>query len=80
MIVDGGYREKRTIEFWIVPKTAAAPLPTPTLDKSETFVCRKIFINDDTPLNQTDTARFSIGAHNFRGIDDYSLTWKVSAG
>lgn len=79
-VVDGGYREKNSIEFWIVPKNADAPTPTPTFDKSETFACREIFISNDSPLNQTETAVFSISAYNFRGIDDYSLTWRVSAG
>lgn len=80
IIINGGYRETNTVEFWIVPKNAELPAPRPTLDKSETFVCPNIFIGDDTPLNQSDIARFSIRAYNFKGLDEYSLTWRVSGG
>ena len=31
-LVDGGYRDSRTIEFWIVPRGAYAPVPTPNMD------------------------------------------------
>ena len=80
VIIDGGYRDEQTFEFWIAPKNAAAPAPTPTLDKSEVVACRKIYVGNDTPPNQTDVARFSVQSHNFKGIDEYSLTWRVSGG
>jgi hypothetical protein len=32
-IVDGGFRENFTAEFWIVPSGTEPPKPTPTLDK-----------------------------------------------
>ena len=78
--VNGGYRENNTVEFWIVPKNAEPPAPTPTLDKSETFVCPNIFISNDTPFNQTETLVFSIPSFYLREMENYSLTWKVSAG
>jgi hypothetical protein len=31
-VVDGGYREELTIELWVVPKGAALPEPTETID------------------------------------------------
>jgi len=31
--IRGGFREKMTVEFWIVPKGASPPVPTPTLTK-----------------------------------------------
>lgn len=31
-IANGGFREKLTVEFWIVPESAAQPVPTPTVD------------------------------------------------
>jgi hypothetical protein len=33
VFVEGGFREKFTIEFWLVPNAAAPPTPTPTLKK-----------------------------------------------
>ena len=38
--VDGGYKEKNTIEFWVVPKNAKPPeppVPTPTVDNKFVF-------------------------------------------
>jgi hypothetical protein len=31
-VVDGGYRETRFSELWVVPPGADAPIPTPTMD------------------------------------------------
>lgn len=31
-VIKGGYRDKVTIEFWIVPEGADLPQPTPTID------------------------------------------------
>ncbi|MDQ3800446.1 MAG: hypothetical protein M3384_13440 [Acidobacteriota bacterium] len=33
VFIEGGFREEFTIEFWLVPKDAAPPTPTPTLKK-----------------------------------------------
>lgn len=35
VIVNGGYREKFTFEFWIVPDGAEPPKPTPTVKATE---------------------------------------------
>jgi hypothetical protein len=32
IISKGGYREKLTVEFWIVPQGANSPTPSPTVD------------------------------------------------
>lgn len=32
-VIDGGFRETFTMEFWIIPNGAESPAPTPTLDK-----------------------------------------------
>lgn len=31
-VIDGGYREKMTVEFWIIPPGAEIPLPSSTVD------------------------------------------------
>jgi len=80
VIIDGGYREKNTIEFWIAPKNADAPIPTSTLDKSETFVCPEIHVYGNIPYDEAETVNFSISTYNFEKPNDYSLMWKISAG
>lgn len=39
-LIDGGYRENYTVQFWIVPEGAELPKPTPTI-KSEDIKFRK---------------------------------------
>jgi hypothetical protein len=34
-VIDGGYRQEFTIEFWIAPSGAKPPPPTPTLKEAE---------------------------------------------
>jgi hypothetical protein len=34
-VIDGGYREEPTMEFWIAPPGAVRPTPTPTLTEKE---------------------------------------------
>lgn len=80
VIIDGGYRERKTIEFWIVPKNAEPSAPKPTLYESETFACRSVYVYNNTPLTETETINFSVSTYELKGINNYSLTWKVSAG
>jgi hypothetical protein len=35
VVVNGGYREKFTFEFWVVPAGAETPKPTPTIEADE---------------------------------------------
>jgi hypothetical protein len=35
VVIDGGYREEPTIEYWIAPSGAKPPRPTPTLTEKE---------------------------------------------
>ncbi|MDQ6786435.1 MAG: hypothetical protein M3033_06400 [Acidobacteriota bacterium] len=39
-LIDGGYREKYTAQFWVVPKGAILPIPSPTF-KTEEIKFRK---------------------------------------
>ncbi len=80
VVIDGGYRDANTVEFWIAPKNAEPPVPTPTFDKSETFICPNIFVYNDTPAGYTGAVNFHAPAHNFKGIENYSLLWRVSKG
>lgn len=35
LFISGGFREEQKTEFWLVPKGADLPKPTPTLDKMD---------------------------------------------
>jgi hypothetical protein len=39
-VVDGGYREIRSIELWLVPPGALSPIPTPTIDAKEVQILK----------------------------------------
>ncbi|HEX8637611.1 MAG TPA: hypothetical protein VF692_06090 [Pyrinomonadaceae bacterium] len=80
LIVNGGYRENNTVEFWIVPKNAELPAPTPTFTKSETFQCANISVFGRALLNKTDEIIFSVSSYYLKEIENPTLTWKVSAG
>ena len=40
VIIDGGYREDRTVELWALPRDASAPSVTPTVDPSEVITIK----------------------------------------
>jgi len=63
--IDGGYRERNTVEFWIVQKNAELPAPRPTSNKSETFVCPDINVYSDVALGNPETINFRLRATNF---------------
>ena len=78
--IDGGYREKYTVEFWIVPKNAEPPAPTPTIDKSETFICPQLVVYGDYSPNEPDTLKFSLSAYELSKTPEYTSTWRVTNG
>jgi len=80
VIINGGYRENNSVEFWIVPENVELPAPTPAFNKWETYICPTIYVGNDTAPGETGTIRFSVRQDNFKGINEYSLTWRVSAG
>ncbi|MDQ6786940.1 MAG: hypothetical protein M3033_09050 [Acidobacteriota bacterium] len=77
--IDGGYRENNTLEYWIAPKGVTPPKPTPTFDKSESFVCPKIYVNGDARgFDKTKSIDFSVATYNIKA--EITFQWKVSAG
>lgn len=80
VVVDGGFRENDAFEFWIVPKNADLPAPTPTFAKSETFQCANLSVYGYPALNKTDEVIFSVNSYDLKVIENPTLTWKVSAG
>lgn len=79
--VDGGYREKNALEFWIVPKSAEPPEPTLTLEKSETFVCPQINVyGDGLGFYENGSVSFTVPTYNLKSVENPEFRWKVSAG
>lgn len=79
-IINGGFRERTTIEFWIVPKTAEPPVPTPTIDESETVVCPNVGVWGESIFNEDDALLFSFSEYDLKETPDYSFKWKISGG
>jgi hypothetical protein len=77
-VVDGGYREKNTLEYWIAPKSSEPPKATPTFSKDETFTCPNIYVQaQGFQFDKNNPVKFS--ASIYPKID-VSYEWKVSDG
>ncbi len=77
--INGGYREKNTLEYWIAPKNAALPAPSPTFDESDTFVCPKISVDGDARgFDKTKSIDFFVSTFDSKA--ETAFQWKVSAG
>ncbi|HEY0458024.1 MAG TPA: hypothetical protein VGC97_02660 [Pyrinomonadaceae bacterium] len=78
LTVDGGYREKNTLEYWIVPKTGEPPTPAPTFTKAETFDCPNIYLQAEGFLFDKDSpVQFSASVYP---KTDVRYEWKISDG
>jgi hypothetical protein len=78
--INGGYKERNTLEYWIAPKNAAPPKSSPTFDKSEAVVCKEVRVFSDTDrFNNYKTINFSAGT-SFTTETGEAFRWKVSAG
>ncbi|MBS1796768.1 MAG: hypothetical protein JSS81_23255 [Acidobacteria bacterium] len=79
--VDGGYREYRTLEFWIVPAGAEMPRPTPSFKSSDLVYCPEINVaGDGFGRTRTESLNFSVVVKGAPENLKYSLEWSVSAG
>lgn len=77
-IVDGGIREFDTIEFWIAPKGAEPPNPTPTFNRSEAIDCPSIYAyQDGINFNKNYPIYFKASSRP-QGADAYN--WTVTDG
>ncbi|MEP6900330.1 MAG: hypothetical protein ABJA66_01190 [Actinomycetota bacterium] len=78
IIINGGFREKNTLEYWIAPKKSAAPELTPTFSKSESFTCPGIYVNQDgMEFDKTNPVYFRVSVYPKVGE---TYEWKVSSG
>ena len=76
--VNGGFRERNSIEFWIVPRIAELPSPTPTFAESETFLCPDYsVISDGFYFEKTKPISFHVWTSSKNSV---TYKWKVSSG
>jgi len=81
VILDGGYREHATLEYWISSASGLLPKPTPTFGKSDTVVCPEINVAADG--FRQDRKKPLIFSVSMKGDDPNrkpSFYWKTSAG
>jgi hypothetical protein len=80
-LVDGGYREYPTLEFWIAPPGAEIPAPTPTFTKDEIVYCPEINVaGDGFRKDRRQPLKFSVVIKGEAPDSKLSLEWNVSAG
>lgn len=81
ILIDGGYREYRTLEFWIVPKGAELPKPSPSFEKQDVVYCPQINIGGDGFQHDRDQPlNFSVVIKGAAAEQNFPLEWSVSSG
>ena len=81
LILNGGYRESTSLEYWIVEDGATIPNPTPTVSLSETINCPEInvagaWFKHDTKL----PLKFSVAVKGEDPDTKLRYNWRTSAG
>jgi hypothetical protein len=81
ILINGGYREYATLEFWIVPQNAQPPEPTPSVDKTEIVICPEIRVaSDGFRHDRTQPLKFSVAIKGAEPNAKLNLEWNASAG
>lgn len=81
VLIDGGYREFPSLEFWIAPQDAEIPEPTPTVDKSEVIYCPSIWVaGDGFRHDRKKPLKFSAALRDTAEGQSFPMEWSVSAG
>jgi hypothetical protein len=80
LTIDGGYRENNTLEYWIAPKNAELPKPSPTFDKSESIVCKEVGVYSDTEKFDKDKTISFSARTSYPPKTGEVFQWEISAG
>jgi hypothetical protein len=79
--VDGGYRERETVELYIVPPRARPPKPTPTVPISDVTFCPSITLRSPEYVWRTDRPlTFSASVEYVNQNVTPTYHWTVSEG
>lgn len=77
-ILEGGFREQPSLEFWIGNKNSMPPVPTPTVSKEDTFSCPRVSISPDGfRFDKASSVIFRL--YVSEGFSP-SIQWTVSSG
>ncbi len=76
-ILDGGLREKESIEVWIAAKTADDPQPSPEYERSEKIECPAVELSAMPFQYEEKTIDFKI---NFQPGLEKDIRWRVVGG
>lgn len=80
-LINGGYREYATLEFWIAAKDAEILPSTPTYNKSELVYCPEINVaGDGFRRDRNQPLKFSVVINGAATNESFPLEWSVSAG
>lgn len=81
ILVDGGYRDDVTLEFWIAQKNAELPTSTPTYEKADIVYCPEIRVTGDGyKFDKNEPLTFSIVLNGTSPDQKPKFEWNVSAG
>jgi hypothetical protein len=58
--IEGGFRDRPTVEYWIVPKGAAEPIASPKYPPESGFECPSIYLTEDMNFSASDPAVFRV--------------------
>jgi hypothetical protein len=77
-LIDGGFRDQATLEYWIAPRNADAPIPTPSFSETEGAICQNISVDYDYDrYHKTGEISFIANAGS---IPAPTFKWTVSTG
>jgi len=78
VVIDGGLRERDTLEFWIGRRNAPPPELTPTYPSTDAVICPSIWLNDQgVHIDDNEPASFSA---SLSPKLESGFVWKVSPG
>lgn len=81
VLIDGGIRNNKSLEFWIVPQGADAPKPRPDFEKNEAIFCPLIRIEGENfQFNKEEPLKFSVITEGGELISKLDYEWNISAG
>ena len=81
LIIDGGYREFATLEYWISTHSSPLPRPTSTFALSDTVICPEINVAADGFKHDRRTPLiFSVSIKGSDPETKLGFRWKTSAG
>lgn len=80
VIIDGGYNELATLEYWLTPQNAALPTPSSVFSKADTVICPEIRVADGFRQDKKQPLVFSVSVKGADPNNALAYRWNISAG